>query len=75
MRLAYVATASVMLLSLAACNRDISGTTATGANAVGATSSAPRASAQMPQSANSLPPGAAVSAPVATTTGVVGRTR
>lgn len=73
MRLAVVASGSFLLLSLAACS-GFQGTTATGATPAGAASTS-RGSASMPQSANSLPAGAAVSAPVLNGTGNVGTTR
>lgn len=71
MRLATVASGSLLLLSLAACS-GFQGTTATGATPAGAASTARGGSAQMPQPANSLPAGAAVSAPIAGSTGRVG---
>lgn len=70
MRLATVASGSLLLLSLAACS-GFQGTTATGATPAGAASTS-RGSASMPQSVNSLPAGAAVSAPIAGSTGRVG---
>ena len=72
MRLASIVTGSLLLVSLAACS-GFQGTTATGATPAGAASTS-RGSASMPQSANSLPAGAAVAAPVVGNTGVVGRT-
>ncbi len=74
MRLAFIATGSVLLLSVAACSPGYTGTSATGASPMGAASTAPSASSQMPQAPNSLPQGAAVSAPVTTNTGKVGTT-
>ncbi len=73
MRLASILTGSLLLVSLAACS-GFQGTTATGATPAGAASTS-RGSASMPQSANSLPAGAAVSAPVVNSTGNVGTTR
>lgn len=74
MRLAFVATGSLLLLSVAACSPGFTGTTATGGSPMGAASTAPRAASQMPQSPNSLPAGAAVSAPLAGNVGKVGTT-
>ncbi len=74
MRLALVASGSLLLLSLAACS-DYSGSTATGATPAGAASTSRGSSAQMPQSSNSLPAGAAVSAPITDSSGRVGTTR
>lgn len=76
MRLALVASGSLLLLSVAACSNPngIVGTSATGGTAMGAASTAPRSAAQMPQNPNSLPQGAAVSAPVSTNIGRVGTT-
>ena len=74
MRLALVATGSLLLLSVAACSPGFTGKTATGASPMGAASTAPSASSQMPQPTNSLPAGAAVSAPVSTNVGKVGTT-
>lgn len=74
MRLALVASGSLLLLSLAACS-GYQGTTATGATPAGAASTSSGSAAQMPQSPNSLPAGAAVSAPVIRGTGNVGTTR
>lgn len=73
MRLATVASGSLLLLSLAACS-GFQGTTATGATPAGIATTSRGGSAQMPQSANSLPAGAAVSAPVVRSTGTVGTT-
>lgn len=72
MRLAFVASASLLLLSLAACE-GYSGSTATGMTPAGAASTG-SGSAAMPQSPNSLPAGAAVAAPVTRGTGNVGKT-
>jgi hypothetical protein len=74
MRLAFVASGSLLLLSLAACS-GYQGTTATGKTPAGAASTSSGSSAQMPQSTNSLPAGSAVSAPVLNGTGTVGTTR
>lgn len=73
MRLATIASGSLLLVSLAACS-GFQGTTATGAIPAGAASTS-RGSASMPQSANSLPAGAAVSAPIASSVGNVGTAR
>ena len=73
MRLAFVATGSLLLLSVAGCG--FQGTTATGQTPAGAVSTSPGQASAIPQSANSLPVGDAVSAPVQTNTGRVGTTR
>ena len=81
MRFALVATGSLLLLSVAACSNTpgsssgtFTGISATGGKPMGAASTAPTASAQMPQTPNSLPQGASVSAPVTSNVGKVGTT-
>ena len=69
MRLAFVATGSLLLLSVAGCG--FQGTSATGGTPAGAASTSPGQASAMPQSTNSLPVGSAVSAPVQPTTGKV----
>ena len=73
MRFAFVATGSLLLLSLAACG--FQGTSATGQTPVGAASTSPGQASAMPQSTNSMPVGDAVSAPVQSNIGKVGTTR
>lgn len=74
MRLAFIATGSLLLFSVAACSPGYTGTSATGASPMGAGSTSPAASSQMPQAPNSLPQGAAVNAPVTSNVGKVGTT-
>ena len=74
MRIAFIATGSLLLLGVAACSPGYQGTTATGGTPMGAGTTSPRSSSQMPQSPNSLPQGAAVNAPLTTNTGRVGTT-
>lgn len=63
--------ASAMLAGCAG----FSGTTATGARPVGVSSTSPSAASKEPESANSLPAGDSVAAPVTTNTGTVGTAR
>lgn len=63
--------ASAMLAGCAG----FSGTTATGARPMGVTSTSPGAASKEPESANSLPPGDSVAAPVTSNVGTVGTAR
>lgn len=74
MRTAFIATGSLLVLSVAACSSNFTGKSATGESPMGAGSTAPHSASQMPQSPNSLPQGAAVSAPVSGNVGKVGTT-
>ncbi len=74
MRLAFIATGSLLLLGVTACSPGYTGTSATGQSPMSAGSTSPGASTQMPQAPNSLPQGAAVNAPVTSNIGKVGTT-
>lgn len=63
--------ASAMLVGCAG----FSGSTATGAKPMGVSSTATGAASKEPESANSLPAGDSVNAPITTNTGRVGTTR
>ncbi|GEM_PF-2781880 len=65
---------SIASAMLAGC-AGFSGTTATGARPVGVTSTSPGAASKEPESANSLPPGDSVAAPVTSNVGTVGTAR
>lgn len=75
MRLKISTTVSLLALSLAACSPGFTGTTASGGKPMGVASTAPGASSKEPESANSLPPGDAISGPVTSRIGNVGTTR
>ncbi|MDP9096036.1 MAG: hypothetical protein M3N26_05695 [Pseudomonadota bacterium] len=74
MKFASVTLALVASILVAGC-QGYSGSTATGARPMGAASTAPSASSHDPQSANSLPPGDSVNAPITSDLGRVGTTR
>lgn len=65
---------SIASAMLAGC-AGFSGTTATGARPMGVSSTSPGAASKEPESANSLPPGDSVAAPVTTNIGNVGTAR
>ena len=75
MRLTLITAGSLLALALGACSPNFTGYSATGGRPMGAASTSPGASSQMPQSPNSLPQGDAVNAPIETNVGKIGTTR
>lgn len=74
MNVKTIVIASLASAMLAGC-AGFSGTTATGARPMGVSSTSPGAASKEPESANSLPPGDSVAAPVTSNVGTVGTTR
>lgn len=74
MNVKTIVIASIASAMLAGC-AGFSGTTATGARPMGVSSTSPGAASKEPESANSLPPGDSVAAPLTTNVGAVGTAR
>lgn len=74
MNVKTIVIASIASAMLAGC-AGFSGTTATGARSMGVSSTSPGAASKEPETANSLPPGDSVAAPLTGNVGTVGTAR